>query len=137
MDFALVFARDRDGRIIMLRQWRQGPQRFALSFPGGHLEPGEDPAAAAVRELREETGYRAASVRPLGRFAMHSNFGIGWGNFFLAEGVTGAPDRRTDDLETASVRLLDDRALEAALADGDMVTVHDALCARLALAAGG
>ena len=137
LDFALVFAREADGRIIMLRQWRQGPRRFAFSFPGGHVEPGEDPAAAALRELTEETGYRAASVTPLGRFCMHSNFAIGWGNFFLAEGVTGAPGRQTDDLETASVRLLDEAALDAALSDGGIATVHDALCARLALAAGG
>ena len=136
-DFALVFARAADGRIILLRQWRQGPGRFAFSFPGGHVDPGEDPAAAALRELSEETGYAAASVGPLGRFCMHSNFGIGWGHFFLAEGVTGAPRRDTDDLETAAVRLLDAGELGAALDDGEVATVHDALCAHLALAAGG
>ena len=137
MDFALVFARQSEGRVVMLRQWRQGPGRFAFSFPGGHVERGEDPARAALRELAEETGFQARAVRPLGRFCMHSNFGVGWGNFFLAEGVTGAPGRDTDDLETAAVRLLDEAALEAALQDGEIATVHDALCARLALAAGG
>jgi ADP-ribose pyrophosphatase len=137
MDFALVFARDTGGRVIVLRQWRQGPGRFAFSFPGGHVEPGEDPAQAALRELSEETGYRAASVRPLGRFCMHSNFGIGWGNFFLAEGVTGAANRQTDDLETAAVRPLDDAALAEALSNGAIATVHDALCAQLGRAAEG
>ena len=137
LDFALVFARDAAGRIILLRQWRQGPGRFAFSFPGGHVEPGEDPAGAALRELSEETGFTADRVKALGRFCMHSNFGVGWGNFFLAEGVRGAPGRDTDDLETAAVRCLDEAALEAALHDGEIVTVHDALCARLALAAGG
>lgn len=137
MDFALVFARDRQSQVIMLRQWRQGPQRFALSFPGGHVEPGEDPAQAARRELLEETGFSAEAVHPLGRFCMHSNFGVGWGNFFIAEGVSGAPARDTDDLETAAVRALSPAALETALGDGSIATVHDALCARLALAAGG
>ena len=137
LDFALVFARDADGRVIMLRQWRQGPGRFALSFPGGHVEPGEDPAAAALRELTEETGYSAEHIRPLGRFCMHSNFAIGWGNFFLAEGVTGKPGRQTDDLETAAVRQLKTAELETALSTGEIATVHDALCARLALGAGG
>lgn len=137
MDFALVFAREASGRIIMLRQWRQGPQRFALSFPGGHVEAGEDAATAALLELTEETGYRAAAVKPLGRFCMHSNFGIGWGNFFLADGVSGAPDRQTDDLETASVRLVDETVLKTALSNGEVATIHDALCAQLGFSAGG
>jgi len=137
MDFALVFAREASGRIIMLRQWRQGPRRFALSFPGGHVEAGEDPAKAALRELTEETGFKADSVRPLGRFCMHSNFGIGWGNFFLADGVSGAPSRDTDDLETAAVRLVDEAELEASLTNGEIATVHDALCAQLGFSAEG
>jgi ADP-ribose pyrophosphatase len=132
-DFVLVFARGPDGRAILLRQWRQGPRRFAFSFPGGHVEFGESPAVAALRELTEETGYQAASVKPLGRFCMHSNLGIGWGNFFLAEGVSVAADRQTDDLEAASVHLLDDSSLTEALLNGEIATVHDALCARLGL----
>lgn len=137
MDFALVFARDAENRVVMLRQWRQGPRRCAMSFPGGHVEVGEDPAKAASRELAEEAGFTARALRPLGRFAMHSNFGIGWGNFFLAEGA-GPGERRThDDLEVAEVRLLTTLELEAALKDGAIITVHDALCARLALEAGG
>lgn len=133
-DFALVFARDEQGRVVMLRQWRQGPGCFALSFPGGHVETGEDPGEAAMRELAEESGYRAASVRPLGRFCMHSNFGVGWGNFFLAEGVRKTGGRHTDDLEAVDVRLVDDGALRTYLANGEIVTVHDALCAHLAFA---
>jgi ADP-ribose pyrophosphatase len=137
MDFALVFARDRQGQVIMLRQWRQGPQRFALSFPGGHVEPGEDPAQAARRELIEEAGFNAEAVRPLGRFCMHSNFGLGWGNFFIAEGVSGGAGQTHDDLERADIRLISETDLETALETGEIATVHDALCARLALAASG
>lgn len=135
LDFALVFARDPQGGIIVLRQWRQGPRCFAFSFPGGHLEPGEDPAQAAVREFAEETGFTAREIKSLGRFAMHSNFGVGWGNFFLAESVAPGAERNTDDLETSQVRTLTTAALESALTDGSIATVHDALCARLALAA--
>ena len=35
-------------------------------FPKGHLEPGESPADAAVREVYEETGYRVGNLRPAG-----------------------------------------------------------------------
>lgn len=36
--------------------------------PGGHAEPGETPREAAVREVEEETCYRAANARPLAEF---------------------------------------------------------------------
>ncbi len=135
MDFALVFARDEAGKVLLLRQWRQGPQRFAFSFPGGHVETGEDPAKTALRELVEETGYAADSVIPLGRFSMHSNFGLGWGYFFLAQGARRRQARGEQDLEAADIHPLNAEELETALSHGEIITVHDALCARLGLAA--
>ena len=49
---------DDRGRML-LAHWNQG-RRAAWTLPGGGLEDGEAPEAAVVREVREETGYRAA-----------------------------------------------------------------------------
>lgn len=46
-----------DGRIIMERQYRKALEREVLEIPAGKIDPGEDPEAAAVREIREETGW--------------------------------------------------------------------------------
>jgi 8-oxo-dGTP pyrophosphatase MutT (NUDIX family) len=99
------------------------------------VEPGEDPRETALRELREETGWFAEDADALGRFSMHSNFHIGWGHFFLARGAAPAGARGDQDLEAARVQLVTPGDLDAALEDGRIVTVHDALCARLGLAA--
>jgi ADP-ribose pyrophosphatase len=48
-----------DGRLVMERQWRHPLSRAMLEFPAGKLEPGEPPQSCAIRELAEETGYRA------------------------------------------------------------------------------
>jgi 8-oxo-dGTP diphosphatase len=54
----------RSGAVLVgLRQGAHGAGTWA--FPGGKLDPGEDPAAAVARELEEETGLRAHAVTPI------------------------------------------------------------------------
>jgi ADP-ribose pyrophosphatase len=48
-----------DGRLLLERQFRYPMGRVMLEFPAGKIDPGEDPLVCAVRELAEETGYRA------------------------------------------------------------------------------
>ncbi len=56
-----------DGRIVLVEQYRHGAQQVAVELPAGNIDPGEDAATAAIRELAEETGYRAAAAPiPLG-----------------------------------------------------------------------
>jgi 8-oxo-dGTP pyrophosphatase MutT (NUDIX family) len=69
-DVVLVFALTGDERVVLVLQWRQGAGGFRRELPGGLLDPGETPAGAAARELREETGYVCAELRELGRFGM-------------------------------------------------------------------
>ena len=55
-----------DGRVLLIEQYRHGSGEVSLEIPGGMVDPGESPAAAAARELLEETGYEAREVAPLG-----------------------------------------------------------------------
>ncbi len=57
----LLGVRD-DGRIPFVRQLRYPMQEMILELPAGKLDPGEDPATAAAREMEEETGYRALDI---------------------------------------------------------------------------
>lgn len=55
-----------DGRVVFVRQFRFGIDAITLEIPGGMCDRGEDPAAAARRELREETGYVTDDLVDLG-----------------------------------------------------------------------
>lgn len=57
-DNVVVVAFTQDMRVVVFEQFRPGPERVVLNFPGGSIEPGQSPEDAAVRELLEETGYK-------------------------------------------------------------------------------
>lgn len=57
-----------DGRMVLIRNRRFAVGQTLLELPAGTLEPGEDPAVCAGRELIEETGYEASRIQPLCRF---------------------------------------------------------------------
>ncbi len=56
------------GRVCLIRNFRPSLEKDVLELPAGTLEKGEPPEVCAARELIEETGYRAATLTPLGRF---------------------------------------------------------------------
>jgi len=66
-DWVNVVALTPDRRLVLVNQFRFGIDAFSWEIPGGIIERGEDPVAAGLRELREETGFTGSSARLLGR----------------------------------------------------------------------
>lgn len=92
-----------DGRVIMVRQYRHGIGDVTLEIPGGLVEPGDSPAFAASRELREETGYREKELILLGE--VHPNPAIQNNRCysFLATNVECAGCQELDEKEDIEV----------------------------------
>lgn len=67
-DAVAVLALTEAGEAVLVRQYRHPLRRTTLEVPAGALDPGEEPEAGALRELEEETGYRARTIRPLGAY---------------------------------------------------------------------
>jgi ADP-ribose pyrophosphatase len=53
---------DKDGKIVMVRQYRNAVDQYTLEIPAGGLNAGEDNQTCAIRECEEETGYKAGEV---------------------------------------------------------------------------
>lgn len=65
---------DNEGKIIFVRQYRHSAKREVLEIPAGTIEQGEDPYDCAIREIEEETSYKAGKMTPL--LKMYSAIGF-------------------------------------------------------------
>lgn len=96
-----------DPMVLLIRQYRYAAEGYLYEIPAGRLDPGESPSACAVRELQEETGYRAARVEHL--FTMYTTPGFTDEkiHLFLAVGLSAGEAAREQDefVELVPVRL--------------------------------
>lgn len=85
-----------DGRIATIECYREPLGAYILEIPAGTLDAGEAPLACAIRELAEETGYRAASVTPLVDFYPSPGILTEHMHIFIATGLTAGPTAHED-----------------------------------------
>jgi ADP-ribose pyrophosphatase len=80
-----------DGRLCFIKNYRVAVDQTLIELPAGTLEPPEDPAETARRELAEETGYRAEHFAPLLTFYMSPGILDERMYLFLATQLTPGP----------------------------------------------
>jgi len=83
--------------VLLVRQFRHLARAESWELPGGGGRPGESPAAAAQRELREEAGFRAAHLEFLTRFHPANAYLDEVGHCYVARGLTADPLPADDD----------------------------------------
>ena len=106
LDWAIVIPvlETKGGReFVMVRQWRHGAGELSLEFPGGVFEKNEESAQAALRELREETGYTAGKMTKLGEFNPNPAIMSNQVHFFLAEDLISTGAQELDEDEYVNV----------------------------------
>jgi ADP-ribose pyrophosphatase len=86
-----------DNKLLMVRQWRHPAGRELVEIPAGSLKAGEDPAECALRELEEETGYRAERVEPLVGFYSAPGFCAEFLYVFVARGLSKSETNLDED----------------------------------------
>jgi ADP-ribose pyrophosphatase len=105
-----ILAIDEEDRVLMVRQYRAPAGRILLEIPAGTLDRDdsgaiEDPDLAAPRELEEETGYRAGSLRLLTSFWTAPGFATELMHLYLATDLRSADDARLSPDEDERLEL--------------------------------
>jgi len=119
-DWVNVVALDEQRRSVMIRQYRFGVGYTTLETPGGMVDPGEDPKAAAVRELLEETGYESDRWTYLGAVEPNPAFHNHLCHHWLAEDVARTREQDVGEGEAITVELMTQQAVRDAVASGEL-----------------
>ncbi|ANH70415.1 ADP-ribose pyrophosphatase [Mitsuaria sp. 7] len=116
-----------DGRVLLERQYRYPLGRVVLEFPAGKLDPDETPLRCAMRELFEETGFRAREWAYAG--VMHN--AIAYSDerieIFFARGLI-AGERRLDDEEFLDLLPVAEDELDRMAFDGRITDAKTLVC---------
>ena len=80
-----IVAVDKDGKIILIKQFRKPVESVLLEIPAGRIEPNEDPEHTALRELEEETGFKAKKITKLVEYFSTPGFSNEVLHIYLAE----------------------------------------------------
>ncbi|MDR3345120.1 MAG: NUDIX hydrolase [Oscillospiraceae bacterium] len=105
------------GELIFVRQFRYPYGKVLPELPAGKLEPGEEPLAAGLRELREETGAAAGRTVSLGQFYPTPGYCSEVIHMFAALNLTEGTPQPDEDEYLEIVRIPLDEALRMVLAN--------------------
>ncbi len=131
--FTVVFAVTPSDDVVFVRQYKHGFGELVLELPAGAIEPAEDPAACARRELEEETGYVASRWERVAEFITDPTSSTGKLFLFhardaVADGVR-SPDP-AEDIDTVLVpldRVIDEVRSGHVCAQGQVAAIYTML----------
>ncbi len=119
-DWVNVIAITEDGRFVMERQYRYGLGEVGYEICAGVIEEGEDPLAAAKRELSEETGYEGGTWEKVSVLSANPSTTNNLTHCYLARGVRKVTSQHLDPTEDIEVILLSRSEMMELLASGRM-----------------
>lgn len=94
---AAIVAVDESGETLLVRQYRLAAGRVTLEIPAGTLEPDEDPRDCALRELQEETGYKADTLTEMGGLYTAPGYTSEYIHLYMATDLS--PSRLAGDVD--------------------------------------
>ena len=129
---AAILAFDEKGKIILVRQHRF-PLGYVLEIPAGTLEKGESPKRCAIREIQEETGYKAKRMTHLITYYPSIGYNTEAIHCFIASGLTRVK-KKLDTDEFITVKKMELKKLLKMIKAGKIID-SKTICAVMIYAA--
>lgn len=132
-DSVTILAETADGGVLCLEHYKHGAGRVTLTLPAGLIEAGEDPLAAARRELLEETGHIAERWTSLGCYVLNGNQHGAVCHVFHAVDARAVAIPDSGDFEDSRLQVLTRAGIDAALDGGRFAVISDAAAVALGI----
>jgi len=133
-DWVNAFALTKEGKVIMVRQYRHGIGSIETELPGGVVEDGETWQEGVKRETLEETGYTFDKVEYLGKISANPSTTNNFMHMFLATGGEKVAEQNLDDSEEVEVLLMTIDEVKQLVKDNKIMQSLHVNCIMYALA---
>lgn len=130
-DYVVIVASDEEGRFLCVKQFRHGIKKVTTEFPAGGIErkdgkeygdasdiSSEDALQAAIRELREETGYESDEWKHLLTVPSNATISDNYAHIFSARNCRKVSDLSLDETEFLKVIRLTPQEIETMISEG-------------------
>jgi ADP-ribose pyrophosphatase len=110
-----------DGKILAIKSYRHLVDSWQVEVPSGYIDRGETARHAAIRELEEETGYRAKKLVSVGSYTLDYSMFAQTGNVFAAYGIEKSGRQRLGRMEKIELEFVPIAKIKKMLANGTIL----------------
>jgi ADP-ribose pyrophosphatase len=107
--------------ILVIKSYRYLVDSIQIEIPSGYIDEGESPKEAAIRELKEETGYSAKDVISIGHYTLDYSMFDQRGNLFVAYGLVKVGNQSLGIMEKIDVERMSIKEIKRLLFEGKIV----------------
>lgn len=108
-------------QILVIKSYRHLVDSIQIEVPSGYIETGEDPQEAALRELKEETGYGAKEIIKIGTYTPDYTMFEQKGNLFVVYDLVNEGDQKLGSMELIEPAILTVREIMRLLSEGKIL----------------
>jgi ADP-ribose pyrophosphatase len=132
--WACAFALTKEGKVVMVKQYRHGLGVISTELPGGVVDKGETPEKAIARELKEETGYEFESYEYIGKICANPATTNNYMYMYIAKGGVKVSEQSLDETEDVEVLFYTIDELKELVKSNNIVQALHCTCIFYALA---
>ena len=120
-DYSTIVPFISNDEILMIKSYRHLVDSIQIEVPSGYIDEGETPKEAAIRELREETGYAAKDVISIGHYTLDYSMFEQKGNLFIAYGMTKEGRQCLGIMEKIDIEIITIKEIKHLLFEGKIL----------------